>query len=292
MGPGVDRGSARPAGRYAAPAAGGRHVRGLRAPREEPEPHDDGLRAYPVGPGAAGGPRPLHLERSTRASARCSDRGPGSGPAPGLRDVPPDGAWAETSRADPPLPLSPSRAAVGGGDSIAAHRRGSMGHGAPLALRRYGGELAADPPEEERRGGVREPKRGGRGQLAAARHHPRVLSDQDPAPEPGSRERARAPALRGYRSQPPTDPDPRNGPSQAAVLRPVPPWTATHQPWAGPCRPELCWNGGGGGPRPRQRGEDPPRTAMARRPAPGPRAPGPGARPGEAGPRRRGATTA
>src|SRR5207247_1154184 len=83
---------------------------------------------HPAGPGAAGGPRPLHFERPTRALARCSDREPGSGPAPGLRDVPPDGAWAETSRADPPLPLSPSRAAVGGGDSIAAHRRGSMDH--------------------------------------------------------------------------------------------------------------------------------------------------------------------
>src|SRR2546430_2633171 len=140
MGPGVDRGSARPAGRYSDAGAAGRDLAGSRAPRREPEPHDDGLRAYPAGPGAAGGPR----------------------------------------------------------------------------------------------------------QLPATRNHPGVMPDQAPTPEPESRERARRPALRGYRSQPPTDPDPRNGPSQAAVLRPVPPWTATHQPWAGPCRPELCWNGGEG----------------------------------------------
>src|SRR3989475_4285242 len=263
MGPGVDRGSARPAGRSPDAGAAARDLAGSRAPRREPEPHDDGLRAYPAGPGAAGGPRPLHLERSTRASARCSDRGPGSGPAPGLRDVPPDGAWAETSRADPPLPLSPSRAAVGGGDSIAAHRRGSMGHGAPLALRRYGGELAADPPKEERRGSVREPKRGGRRQLAAARHHPRVLSDENTPPESRSRERPRAPALHWHRSQPPTDPNPGDCASQAAVLRTVAPGPAAHQPWAGPRSPELRWNGGQGGDRPSQRADDRPRAAMA-----------------------------
>src|SRR5256712_10980386 len=253
MGPGVDRGSARPAGRYSDAGAAGRDLAGSRAPRREPEPHDDGLRAYPAGPGAAGGPRPLHLERSTRASARCSDRGPGSGPAPGLRDVPPDGARAEASRADPSLSLSPSRATAGGGDSVAADRRGGLGHGPPFALRGDGGELAADPPKEERRGGVREPKRGGRGQLAAARHHPRVLSDQDPPPESRSRERSRPPALRGHRSQPPTDPNPGDGASQAAVLRTVAPGTAAHQSWAGPCSPELRWNGGAGGRSPSQR---------------------------------------
>src|SRR5438034_4624370 len=228
MGSGVDRGPARPEWRYADAGTAGCSLAGSRAPRREPEPHDDGSRAHPAGPGAATGPLSLHPERPTRALTRCSDRGPGPGPAPGIRDVPPDGAWAEASRADPPLPLSPSRAAAGGGDSIAAHRRGSMDHGAPFALRGRGGELAADPPEEERRGGIREPKRGGRGQLAAARHHPRVLSDQDPAPESRSRERARPPALREHRSQPSTDPDPRNGPSQAAVLRTVAPGTTAH----------------------------------------------------------------
>src|SRR2546429_8396444 len=181
MGPGVDRGSARPAGRYSDAGAAGRDLAGSRAPRREPEPHDDGLRAHPAGPGAAGGPRPLHFERPTRALARCTAREPGSGPAPALRDVPPDGAWAETSRADPPLPLSPSRAAVGGGGSIVAHRRGSMDHGAPFALRGCGGELAADPPEEELRWGVREPKRGLRGRIDAARHRPRVLSGRESA---------------------------------------------------------------------------------------------------------------
>src|SRR5207249_5870453 len=174
---------------------------GSRAPCREPEPHDDGSRAHPTGPGAARGPRPLHPERPTRASARCSDRGLGSGPAPGLRNVPLDGTRAEASRADPSLPLSPSRTTAGGGNSVAAHRRGGLGHGPPFALRGDGGELAADPPKEERRGGVREPERSGRGQLAAARYHPRVLSHQDPPPESRSGERARPPALRGHREE-------------------------------------------------------------------------------------------
>src|SRR5438093_11631655 len=172
MGSGVDRGPARPAGHYADAGTAGGSLAGSRAPRREPEPHDDGSRAHPTGPGVARGPRPLHPERPTRASARCSDRGSGSRPAPGLRNVPPDGAWAEASRANPSLSLSPSRATAGGGNSVAAHRRGGVGHGPPFALRGDGGELAPDPPKEERRGGGREPKRGGRGQLAAARHHP------------------------------------------------------------------------------------------------------------------------
>src|SRR2546422_10170894 len=228
MGSGVDRGPPRPAGRYADAGTAGCSRAGYRAPGREAEPHDDGSRAHPAGPGAARGPRPLHSERPTRASTRCSDRGPGSGPAPGLRNVPPDGTRAEASRADPSLPLSPSRTTAGGGNSVAAHRRGGLGHGPPFALRGDGGELAPDPPKEERRGGVRQPERGGRGQLAAARHHPRVLSDQDPPPESRSRERARPPALREHRSQPSTDPDPRNGPSQAAVLRTVAPGTTAH----------------------------------------------------------------
>src|SRR2546422_1360384 len=262
MGSGVDRGPPRPAGRYADAGTAGCSLAGSRAPRREPEPHDDGSRAHPAGPGAARGPRSLHPERTTRASARCSDRGPWSGPAPGLRDVPPDGARAEASRANPSLSLSSSRATAGGGDSVAAHRRGGLGHGPPFALRGDGGELAADPSKEERRGGVREPKRRGRGQLAAARPHPRVLSDQDPPPESRSRERARPPALRGHRSQPPTDPNPGDGAPQAAVLRIVALGTTAHQPWAGPCRFELCRNGGEGGGRPRQKAKESPSTAM------------------------------
>src|SRR2546427_117888 len=263
MGSGVDRGPARPARRYADAGTTSCSLAGSRAPRREPEPHDDGPRAHPAGPGAARGPRPLHPERPTRASARCSDRGPASGPTPGLRNVPLDGTRAEASRADPSLPLSPSRTTAGGGNSVAAHRRGGLGHGPPFALRGDGGELAPDPPKEERRGGVREPERSGRGQLAAARHHPRVLSDQDPPPESRSGERARPPALRGHRSQPPTDPNPGDGASQAAVLRTVASGTAAHQSWAGPCSPELRWNGGEGGGGPSARADDRPRTTMA-----------------------------
>src|SRR4030095_13345790 len=94
---------------------------------------------------------------------------------------------------------------------------------------------AAHPTEEERRRGLREPERCGRGELAATRHHPRILSDQDPPPESRGRERPRPPALRGHWSQPPADSDPGDGAPEAAVLRTVPPGTAAHQPGAGAC---------------------------------------------------------
>src|SRR5206468_12259262 len=127
-------------------------------------------------------PHALYPQRAARASARRSGRRPGPGPFPGLRDVPPDGSRAEAPGPDPSLHVSSSGATAGIGDSIASHRRGSVGHGAPFALRGDGGELAPDSPEEERRGSVREPERGGRRQLPTPGHHPRVLSDEDPPP--------------------------------------------------------------------------------------------------------------
>src|SRR5205809_7266888 len=135
MGPGVARGPARPAGPHPDAGAAGRPLAGPRAPGREPESHDDRPRAHAAGPGAAGGPRALYPERATRASARRSERRPGPGPLPGLRDVPPDGPRAEAPDPDPSLHVSSSGATAGVGDSIASHRRGGVGHGAAFALR-------------------------------------------------------------------------------------------------------------------------------------------------------------